>query len=301
MEKIPHVHILGPGAIGLLWAAKLSKVTSVSVIPRTPTKTMSFLPILFEDQTGVQNLSIPIAELNSNEPFNTLLVTTKSYDTQSALESVRDQINENTRIVLFQNGMGSQQKTEARFPGHRIYCASTTEGANRPGKNHIVHAAQGETWVGHLNAPNLVPDNSLISLFNHAGLASHWSSVIAEKLWWKLCINCGINPFTVLLNCSNGEILDQDLFLSLINPLCAELAVLMSQNGIKTNADQIKTKIIAIARSTAQNKSSMLQDARAKRRTEIDFINGFVVDWAKHQGFKMPTNEYLTQRVRQLN
>lgn len=230
------------------------------------------------------------------------MVTTKAGDTLTALEVIIESLPPTVPIVLFQNGLGSQQQVAERWPERPILAASTTEGANRPSPDRVVHAGAGATWLGPMTAPaNAVLTNCAATLAN-SGLTVHPEADILSRLWQKLVVNAGINPFTALLDCPNGDILHTDLFRNHIDGLCEEIASLMVAAGQPRQAPAtLRERIETVARNTARNTSSMRSDVQNGRATEIDYINGFLVRLGRSKGIATPVNQMLADRVHQLS
>ncbi|GHD53064.1 ketopantoate reductase [Marinobacter persicus] len=293
------IAILGAGSLGRLWAASLPPGRA-AFVPR-PGASSDSIPYQFHPVSG-EAFSVDIPQLGSDETPELLLVTTKAGDTLDALHSALPNIPANTPVVLFQNGLGSQQQVADTWPGRPILAASTTEGANRPAPDVAVHAGKGATWVGALTrtAESRLP--SVVDQLSESGLTVHAETDILPRLWQKLVINAGINPFTALLDCPNGEILEAPLFRQWITPLCEEIASLMAGAGQdRIPPDELRGNIETVARSTATNTSSMRADILAGRRTEIEYINGYLVRLGDTLDIATPVNRMLTERVQLLN
>jgi len=294
------IYILGAGALGSLWAAKLSKSNKVILILRNKPINDTYT-LLLTEQNNTTQFSLPCESATStNNVIDILLVFTKSYDTRSALSQLKHRLTPSSQIVLFQNGMGSQQEVVKALSHHRIYAASTTEGANRPTKDTIIYAGKGETWLGCLSNNQTLQNQTkqLATLLSSSTLNMTSASDILRRLWIKLAINCAINPFTALLNCKNGEIRDHELFKSKITPLCQELSLAMHLNQIELSAEDIKARVDEVLEKTANNVSSMLQDVHANKQTEIEFINGYIELVAKVNNVSFPVNLELLKDVR---
>ncbi|WP_228704500.1 ketopantoate reductase family protein [Marinobacter antarcticus] len=246
---------------------------------------------------------IPVSRrwLDPIEHVGLLLVTTKAGDTLAALNDWLPHISEDTPVVLFQNGLGSQQAVAERWPGRPILAASTTEGANRPSPDMLVHAGAGDTWVGALTASAANHSASVVQQLAATGLRVHLEENILQRLWQKLVINAGINPFTALLDCPNGDILDSSLYQQNIDGLCREMSLLLQTETSETIAQEVlRERVETVAGSTASNTSSMRADVKAGRKTEIDFINGYLVQCGKRHDIATPVNQMLTERVKAL-
>jgi len=300
MQNKPTIHILGAGALGSLWAAKLSKNNNIILILRNPLPNNSH-SFQFIEQKHTTKVSLPSESATSTkQTIDTLLVFTKSYDTLSALTQLKHRLSPTSQVVLFQNGMGSQQEIIKALPHCSLYAASTTEGANRPAKDTIIYAGQGETWLGPLNHSQTLKNQTeqLTELLSSSTLNVFATPDIWQRLWTKLAINCAINPFTALLNCKNGEIREHELFSSKITPLCQELSLAMHLNQIELSAEDIKIKVDEVLENTTENVSSMLQDVRAGKQTEVEFINGYIELVARENRASFPVNLGLLKEMR---
>lgn len=297
------IAILGAGSLGQLWAGYLP-TGKVAFVPRSGSsggpgrESLNYRLQRFDGSTR----SVTVPWLTSPaEHASLLLVTTKAGDTLGALESRLPDLTPDTPIVLFQNGMGSQQAVAERWPHRPILAASTTEGANRPEPGQTVHAGKGETWVGALSdsaRPLLTP---VVQALATSGLTVHPEPNIHQRLWDKLVINAGINAFTAILDCRNGSILKHPFYLEHIDDLCTEIAAVLTAEGCQPIApDTIRERIEAVAQSTAKNTSSTLSDRQQGRTTEIDFINGYIARRGQALGIEVPVNQMLTEQVHHL-
>ena len=250
---------------------------------------------------GVARTFVSLPWLRSAADMDVLLVTTKAGDTLSALEGWLPHIAKDTPVVLFQNGLGSQQAVAERWPERPVLAASTTEGANRPEPDVLVHAGTGDTWVGPLTDSASAATESVVQWLAQSGLQVHTENSIVQQLWQKLVVNAGINAFTALLDCPNGAIVDAPLYRQTIDELCTEIAALLqADTGERTAPQALRERIEAVAKSTASNTSSMRADANAGRKTEIDFINGYLVQCGRRHGIATAVNQMLVQRVQAL-
>ncbi|MBU2874413.1 ketopantoate reductase family protein [Marinobacter salexigens] len=251
--------------------------------------------------SGDARIHVSLPWLESTESIELLLVTTKAGDTLKALGSWLQHTPIGTPIVLFQNGLGSQQAVAERWPERPILAASTTEGANRPSPEVLVHAGAGDTWVGALTASAVYHTASVVQQLAETGLQIHAEESILQRLWQKLVVNAGINPFTALLDCPNGDILNSPLYQQNIDGLCSEISVLLEAETSEAIAPEVlRERIETVARNTASNTSSMRADVLAGRKTEIDYINGYLVQCGKRHGIATPVNQMLTERVKGL-
>ncbi len=321
------IAILGAGSLGRLWAALLPSgrcgflprlscdkteqdqprwsFSHPEALPETRCEYVlvrSASPSMASPDLGEARIHIDLPWLQSAANVELLLVTTKAGDTLSALNDWLPYIPETTPIVLFQNGLGSQQAVAERWPERPVLAASTTEGANRSSPDVVVHAGAGDTWVGGLTGSAVHYVAGVVQQLSATGLRVHSERHILQRLWQKLVINAGINPFTALLDCPNGDILGSPLYQQSVDGLCAEIACLLQAEASEVVSPAVlRERIEAVAKSTARNTSSMRADVAAGRETEIDFINGYLVQCGKHHGIATPVNQMLTDRVKALS
>lgn len=291
--------------MGCLWAAQLSDYDEVCFLTtrHDTSSTISFeFKSTFYTPTNNQ-FSFPIIPARNSNKIHTLLVCTKSYDALPALKLTQAFLNPDSNIVLFQNGLGSQMAIVDAFPSHKIFAAVTTEGANRPDQDTLIHAGAGLTQIGALST---TPDSdmSLIQvrqILSQSGMAIDKHDDIRQALWHKLAINCAINPYTALLNCENGKIRNSELFQSTWPLLLKELTAALSLAGHAIEEAQLEAMVLNVTQRTAQNISSMLQDVRANRKTEIDDINGYVSKFLASKKHSNTINSMLWKQVMSLS
>ncbi|MDX1635410.1 MAG: 2-dehydropantoate 2-reductase [Marinobacter sp.] len=296
----PALLILGAGALGRLWAGYLGS-EGVGLVPRRPDRSGLCRYRLQTADGHVRPIEAPWHWPHPDHPPTLLLVTTKAQDTLPALADLLVEIPVSVPVVLFQNGMGSQQLVARTYPGRPILAASTTEGANCPDPDTVIHAGHGETWVGPLTAAGQACSSWVVERLKASGLELHEEADIQARLLRKVAVNAGINPFTALLDCRNGDILGRPFYRKHIDELCREIAKLMASLGLPQDPEALRNQIETVARRTADNTSSMLSDVRNRRPTEIDFINGWIADQCEARNLPAPVNRMLTERVKAIS
>jgi 2-dehydropantoate 2-reductase len=141
---------------------------------------------------------------------------------------------------------------------------------------------------------------NLATTLNRAGLQAQVVADIEPILWSKLVVNVGINALTAILGVPNGELLKIPTCQNVMDGAIAEAVQVASGCGIQLHLQKEIEKVRAVCNSTAANISSMLQDVKRQKKTEIDQINGAVVRMAASLGMASPVNEVLTALVRSL-
>ena len=307
-------HILGQGSIGLLWAYHWRKAQQQVCLldrhlnpkqqPLTTHREFSIETYDQKQQTFRCQLSPistnPIGTSESeNHTINQLLVPLKAFDVVNAVKSVLSRLSENAIIVLCHNGMGTIEPIKALLkPTQQLYFATTTHGSYRNQHQGLIHSGLGQTKIGAISEHQ--PDSTSAQLFKasiNQGLAPvSWHQDIEQILWAKLAINCVINPLTAINDCQNGQ-LTQTQYRPIIEAICREFVTIAQLNQIQCDDNQILTQVYQVIEATAANYSSMHQDIKAKRPSEIDFITGFILAKAKQQQIKLPAMEKIYHQV----
>lgn len=290
-------HILGAGAIGCLFATQLHrKDAQTSLILRQ--SQYSSCEVTIEDEVGKRVCQLAVSSADDPSPIGRLLVTTKAYDVEAALESVRHRLHPDSQVLLLVNGMGLAELAAQMLPQVSLYCGTTTEGAYRIDNRHIRHAGRGLTRIGATTATDQPP---WFSDWTKLDIECQWERQIMPALWHKMAINCAINPLTALHGCRNGELDEQPTLRAHVARLCDEISGVSAAAGFDATAATIHSDAVAVIHSTAGNRSSMLQDTQAKRRTEIDFITGYLVQRACELNVAVPENQALLERITQID
>ncbi|MAY41150.1 MAG: 2-dehydropantoate 2-reductase [Oceanospirillaceae bacterium] len=288
-------HILGAGSIGCLWACHLTESGyPVSLILRNQQRLTQF-----SEKSGIQignDFFAVSAELADGPlPIQQLLVTTKAIDTIDAFNSIRERVADNARVVVLQNGMGSQQWIKAQLPNADVTWASTTDGAWLKSPFSLVHAGKGFTRIGS-------PDTNypwLMSLDN-GFLNVEIDDDISGTLWRKLAINCAINPLTAVHQCKNGDLIKNPDYLATMAAICREVELVAEAEGLRLFEGPLIEQACQVAELTADNFSSMLQDIRHQRTTEISHITGYLCDLAKQHHLRIPTNQLYLRKIEKI-
>ena len=187
---------------------------------------------------------------------------------------------------------------QADWPRARIPHALTTEGAFQRERFAVVHAGRGETLLGGVGADNQILAASVAQTLR-CELPVTAVSDIEMRLWRKLAVNSVINPLTALHGCRNGELLQLPDIERRVAQLCAELCAFAAAAGQSLDAAELSRQVFAVMRSTAANRSSMLQDIEQRRGTEIDFINGYIVRRGHELGVPCPGHAALWRAIKE--
>lgn len=284
------ITVLGCGALGQIWLAALeAQGHEVQGWLRVP---QPYCSVNVIDLSGTVINKTCIA----NDPkflaeSDLLLVTLKAWQVSEAVRNLQGMMRDECPVLLLHNGMGTLD--ELKSLPQPFLRGITTHAAKRD-DTVIVHVAAGITHIGP-TSPAAAALSDFAEVLQHALPDVAWHNNVASAAWQKLAVNCVINPLTVLYDCPNGELLNH---LPEVTALCSELAVVMEREGQHTSLEALLDYVLDVINSTAANTSSMLQDIRSERRTEIDYITGYVIRRARAQGLATPENSRLYEMIK---
>jgi 2-dehydropantoate 2-reductase len=304
--RAPQWHVLGAGSIGCLFAGALRDAGIFTQLLLRDAASLerwqrAGAAIVIERDSLQRRIALPAAipaSLEPSAPLQRLLVCTKAQQTQPALAALVEKVDANALIVLLQNGMGVREQVQALLPRATILHALSTEGAFQRERFHVVHAGRGETLIGGAATHRAIAQATAAELAGELRIEA--VDDIERRLWSKLAVNSVINPLSALHDCRNGEVPQLPGFENLLSQLCAEVCAVANAEGQVLDALQLAAAVRDVCRITAANRSSMLQDIAARRRTEIDFINGHVVRMALAHGIASVQQEALLAQVKAL-
>lgn len=302
----PLWHVLGAGAMGCLWAARLWQYPPLAhrvvLLLRGAAEGQAYRlrgGVTLEEGTDFSTtLPIPAeAVAAAGPPLRHLLVATKAQDVAAALQSAQARLTPDTRIVLLQNGVRVQREITEQYGAGRVFCLSTSHGAWRRTPFHVVHAGHGTAWLGQLAGGSDTELDALLALLPAAFMQVRMDREIARRLWQKFAVNCAVNALTVLYDCRNGELLRIPRAHQELEALVTEIEGLLRSLPDVPALPDLHGSVTEVLRVASGNISSTLQDARQGRATELSHLNGYLRDLARQHGLACPLNEQLLQRV----
>jgi 2-dehydropantoate 2-reductase len=283
------VTVFGAGAVGSYFGGKLSQRHEVTLVGRKGhveairanglrVGNDTFFPEAWESVEGLP-------------PQDLVLMTVKAYDTLEAIGSIAPLVDDETVVASVQNGLVSYPLLRNAFP-HAV-TGVTSMGVTFISPGEVRLAGTGETLFG----PTGEDATKVSEVLSASGVPSRVAEDIALEIWRKAVVNASINPVTALIRQQNGALLEKGVR-ALVKELCTEAAEVAAAEGHHLQ-DAFHT-VLSVIEGTARNRSSMLQDVEAGRRTEIEEITGKMVSLAAVHGIEVPCNKTLLHLVRAL-
>lgn len=293
----PKLAIVGIGAIGGLIGFKCHQL---GYYYQHLVKTQQQTLFKVTDIAGISYSFVP----NSNvitmpKQFDLLILPVKAYQVMAVLKQLEAFIEPRHVIVLLHNGMGSIEQVKKQLPHNPLVAATTSYAALKPNANSLIETGLGQTHLGWLGEVDIKLKQLIEPILSAILPPSNWHQDIGLALWNKLAINAVINPLTAIHNLKNGELSDVK-YNTAIHDICCEIANVMQALSYSTDSLQLIKNVRQVIAATSNNYSSMYQDLKFKRPTEIAFINGYVASKASELNIQVPHNQRLLEQIRQL-
>jgi 2-dehydropantoate 2-reductase len=285
------IFVLGSGAVGSTYGALLSKREDVTLIGRKAhvdaiNSNGLFLYGEFEGRYEVK-ATTEIREIPSN---SLVILSTKVTGSERAIEGIKQLVRKDTIVLLVQNGLGIEESVKRILPGQEVIRAVVTMGAEflEPGKISGV-------VLRSIDLEKSKSAERIAKLLRDSGLVVEVSDNINVQVWIKLTINSVLNPLTAIFQVRGNEIITDSLR-SIRHSIVDECLKVASAEGIEI--DPAIKEMIDVGVSNFFNYSSMCQDIIQKRKTEIDFLNGQVVELGKKHNIPTPINGSMVALVK---
>lgn len=284
--------VLGAGAIGSLYGAKLAVGNDVTLIGRPDHVRVIEHNGLRIDGIESQTVRVTAAtQIEQINPDTIIFLTTKVPATTSALEPVAEFIRDDTTIIALQNGLNSDEIVRKAVRGRGVVLRGITQfGAifERPGV--IRYMVKGYTLLERHER-----SSRIATVLNNAGLDCRVSADITTEVWRKLVFNCVVNPITAIIGGQVGDIVDPSL--SRLKQLVIDECLAVAEaEGISLDGNLMDQ--INAAYGGSRNIVSMQQDLMRRQITEIDYLNGAVVALGARHGLDCPINSGLTSIIK---
>ncbi|WP_225335561.1 ketopantoate reductase family protein [Halomicrobium urmianum] len=290
------VLVFGAGSLGSLLGGLLARDRDVTLVGRDP-----HVARVREDGlriTGAVEARVRPEAVTAvadgdggTTDWDLAVVAVKASDTDAAAAALAD--CDLDACLSVQNGLGNEERLAAALDCP-VLGGTCTYGARLADPGRVECTGVGEVTLGPHEGGESAAAERVGAAFDDAGIETTVADDVPRRLWAKLAVNAGINVATALADLPNGALLDGPAN-DLARAAAREAARVARAHGIDLSDDEAVAAVERVATDTADNVSSMRQDLQRGRRTEIDAINGAVVERADEP---VPVNETLTRLVR---
>jgi 2-dehydropantoate 2-reductase len=286
--------VFGAGSLGSLLGGLLARDHAVTLVGRDP-----HVARVVESGLAVEgcvDAHVTPAATTEREGLaaDLAVVTVKAYDTDEAARTLA--IGSFDAALSLQNGLGNEERLAAHLDCP-VLAGTATYGARLTDPGTVECTGAGEVLLGPPDGGRSALADRVARAFREAGVTASATGEMPRHLWEKLAVNAGINPTTALARVPNGALAAGPVR-DIARRATREAARTARAEGVELSNREALAALSEVVEATADNRSSMLQDVEAGRRTEIDAISGAVARRADENDFDAPTNDLLARLLR---
>ena len=318
------IAIIGVGGIGGVVGGMLTKAgRDVTLIDQWPehVETMKTKGLRLSGTCGDHLVPVTALHIHEaqaiNEPFDAVFIAVKSYDTEWATSLGLNYLRMPDGVIVdFQNGMNDERVAAIAGRERTLGCVITI-GAGLVGAGHAMRTDGGHVGfkIGELDGKDTPRARALVDLMNDVAGAKLTTNLMGER-WSKLAVNCMANPIAGLSGYGSAEVRSLDEPARIRIQVGAEVVRVARASGYEVEPiygiaaqryvdgaegrglEALRADIAAGAGFLTGGRPSLLQDVLKKRRTEIEFLNGWVSRQGRKVGVKTPFNDAIVELIK---
>ena len=301
------IAVLGIGATGAaLAAAILSKDPETILVDPAPGMEETLLKDGVNISGAISYSSAPIKFFYENIPDikkhdpDIIFISTKTFVLPRILDELEGVFRPGTKIVSTHNGLGTEDFIAERFGLDSVFRMSLNFGAASKGP--------GEIEAAFFNRPNhlgcLIPENRALGeeiacLLTNSGLDTEFVEDIKLFVWKKMVIKCTMASICAVTDKTIKDALDFPPIREIADACFQEALAVAKAKGYDLGDEYIK-EVFAYLEKVGVHKDSMCYDLANRNPTEIDFLGGKVVEYAREMGIPVPFYTAMTNLVKAL-
>jgi 2-dehydropantoate 2-reductase len=295
--------VIGCGAVGSLFAAHLAKASEAEIWAYDVWQ--EHTDAIRKDGLRLSGAAEFTARLNATSDANELprcdygIVATKAIHTRTAIAQTAHVFDAASAVCSVQNGVGNEEIIAKHV---KYVIRGTTFPAGHPiAPGHVGYDIKGDTWIGPFEPTNtpMHKVEELAGLITRSGMNTVALKDARGAQWTKLIFNASTNPTGALTQLHHGAATRFEPTAQLFNDLIAEGEAVAKKLGIELHGDA-RQLVHKGADAPGKHRASMLQDVLAKRQTEVDFMNGAIVQWGEKMGVATPLNKAMWELIKGL-
>jgi 2-dehydropantoate 2-reductase len=298
--------ILGAGAMGSVIGGTLARAGNDVVLVDVAKEIVDSIELdglVIEDKSG-QKSTIRLKA--TSDPrlagvADLAIVFVKCYHTETAVRQAAPILGPKTVVLSLQNGWGNAAVISKIIGPERLLVGVSYHSAVLLAPGHVLHAGQGPTFLGELDGAVSPRVEAIAKLFGSAGIPVTPSPYVLNEIWSKLALNAVTLPTSASIRLTAEKLLQTSEMESLMRALLSEVVTVANALKISLNFEERWDAISNLLKKLAPNtKGSMLQDVERRRPTEIDVINGAIVEAGIRLGIGTPYNQSMLYLIKAL-
>lgn len=299
--KIKNVGLIGMGAVGTVYGRLLYNRFGDNfkvIADNTRKEKLQKSGFTLNNETFYPNV---IAEGDTKEIFDLIIFCVKNYQLNDAIEDVKNFVGENTILITFLNGVTARDKIHEAFPNNKtLYGLAMRIDAERK-DNGFINTENGEIHFGEADNTVISPEVMAVQeCFNEAGIKNIVFPDMIRMIWKKFMLNVGVNQVTAVTRSPYGKVTHVETNLVLFKDAMNEVLSIAKALNIDLRQEDINDFVDLMSKFSPMGRTSMLQDVEAKRKTEVDYFAGTVIEMGKNLSIPTPVNYVLYNIIKSL-
>jgi 2-dehydropantoate 2-reductase len=300
------IAVIGAGAMGSAVGALLAKSgNDVALIDvwREAIDAINTQGLQIEDKSGnLQTVRVrATADPATVGIVDLVLVFVKCYHTEAAVSAALPLIGPGTLVLSLQNGWGNGPRIAAIVGEKKLLLGVCYHSATVLGPGRVLHGGRGMTFMGEPGGGASQRVEQVAAVFNQAGIEVTATAAVMKEIWSKLALNVCTLPTSALLRFCAPLLIQHSGTSNLMEALLREVVAVAHAQNIPLDYDERWEAITSLLKRLAPTvKGSMLQDVENSRQTEIDVINGAIVDAGRRLGIPTPYNDTMVWMMKSL-
>jgi len=303
-NKKSTVAVIGAGAVGSYFGGLLARAgCDVTLIARPEhVKVIQEHGLYMECQSFQEHVRVKAStEYKSIAEADLVLFCVKSPDTEPVAKEIRPFLSEDSIILSLQNGVDNCERIKTVL-SNPVYPAVVYVATGMPGPGHVKHFGRGELVIGDLEGREACLDqlNGVADYFNKGNVPCSISKHIKRDMWLKFLVNCSYNAISGIGQIEYGQMVQSKHINDLIEQITKEFLMVAEKEGVNITHEQAVLANQQIAKTMTKQKSSTAQDLMKLKKTEIDYLNGYIVRRALAHQIPTPANQSVYALVKML-
>src|SRR4030095_6974383 len=226
-----------------------------------------------------------------------IILAVKVYDLDEVLTQIEPVLTDRTVILTLQNGIDTEDRIIARFKRDCVVGGVAFIYSKIVSPGLIDHYKKGTVAIGELMGHESERVLQIREIFTNAGIPCQLSKDIRRSKWEKMCWNCVFNPLTVLIDDKVSRALEHPEMMRVIHQIVAEITAVSAAVKVPLPSD-MPDRVVKWTQEIRDIHTSMYDDWKAGRPTEIRNLNGYIVEQGRAFGIPTPVNEALTAMIK---
>ena len=296
------VAVLGAGAMGCLYGAALHRggadVVLVDVNPQH-IAAINADGLELDTRAGLERLPLPARRPEElREPVDLILLFTKTFHTDAALQGAAAAIAPDTHVLTLQNGLSNDEVVARHVARDKVIAGVSTLPSDLVGPGKVRSHGEGGSQIYPAFGDDPAFARQVAELLGAGGLPTTLVPDIQAAIWGKAIFNATMNTLCALTRRTPGFLGAHQESRALINAAVEEGIAAARACGVAVDGGKIHALTHVSVTDHADHEASMLQDVKAGRRTEVDAIAGAIVRAAQEAGVATPVLETLLRLVK---